>query len=92
MLIAAELYKSTIDPKDQPLNTDGENTHKVCLRDIKIIVLKFWVIDKEFGEKIVVVNGRLIIISDIVYTRIGGVGEANSSRALHCMYHCDKTV
>ena len=54
------------------------------LRDIKVIFLKLWIIGEELDKKIVVISSRLIIISDIVHMRIGGVGEANSSRALHC--------
>lgn len=59
----------------------------IKLRDVEIISLKLWIIGEELDKKIVVVSSCLLIISDIIDTRIGGVGETNSSRALHCKFN-----
>ena len=59
----------------------------INLRDVEIIFLKLWIIGEELDKKIVAVSSCLVIISDIVNMRIGGVGETNSSRALHCKFN-----
>ena len=56
----------------------------IRLRDVKVILLEPRVMGEEIHKEIVVVNSRLIVISGIVNTRAGGVGESDSCRSLHC--------
>ena len=59
----------------------------INLRDVEIIFLKLWIVGEELDKKIVAVSSCLVIISDIIDMRIGGVGETNSSRALHYKFN-----